>query len=163
METDAGCVSVIREDRFHWSLRIKRLTDSEFINEPKKANQHDAGFDLQADIEDSVYLLPQQRVVIPTGYAWAIPDGWVGQVCPRSGIAAKHGVTVGNAPGIIDAGYRGEVKVILQNNSSKTFEINPGERIGQMVIVPVMMSVPVLVESLEDTDRGEGGFGSSGK
>jgi dUTP pyrophosphatase len=120
-----------------------------------------AGLDLLADVE--VELEPLARALIPTGISLEIPAGFEGQVRPRSGLAAKHGITVLNAPGTIDSDYRGEVQVCLANLSGKAFRASRGERIAQLVIAPVRQAELVEVAVLEDSERGSGGFGSTGR
>lgn len=129
---------------------------------PAYATAQSAGVDLHANIDSTVTLKPLERAMIPTGLYMAIPAGYEGQVRPRSGLAAKHGVTVLNTPGTIDADYRGEIKVIIVNLSSEPFEIVPGERIAQMVFAKHEIAEFKLVDSLDDTLRGTGGFGSTG-
>lgn len=130
---------------------------------PAYATALSAGMDLRACIEAPLVLEPLQRVLVPTGLFIALPAGYEAQVRPRSGLAAKHGITVLNAPGTIDADYRGEIKVILVNLSQETFEILPGERIAQMVIAAHVQAEWETVEVLDETGRGAGGFGSTGK
>ncbi len=127
---------------------------------PAYAHDGDAGLDLVA-VED-VELAPGQRHAVATGWAMAIPDGWVGLVHPRSGLALRQGLTVANAPGTIDAGYRGEVKVILVNLGTDAVAVRAGERIAQLVLQQVGRADVVEVEALDDTTRGAGGFGSTG-
>ena len=122
-----------------------------------------AGMDLRAHLDAPITLAPLQRALVPTGFHIALPPGYEAQVRPRSGLAAKHGITVLNAPGTIDADYRGEVKVILVNLSDTPFEIVPGERIAQMVVAKCEQVEWEEVDSLDETGRGEGGFGSTGK
>ncbi len=122
-----------------------------------------AGMDLRANIEDSITLKPLERKLIPTGLKIQLEAGYEAQVRPRSGLAYKQGITVLNAPGTIDADYRGDVGVILINLSSEDVEIKPGDRIAQMVIAKYEQIEWELVNSLEETERGEGGFGSTGK
>lgn len=129
---------------------------------PAYAKQGDAGMDLRADIDLPVELKPMQRALIPTGLFMAIPVGYEAQIRPRSGLAYKHGITVLNSPGTIDAPYRGEVKVLLVNLSSETFIIENGERIAQMVVAKHEKVGWLEAEVLEETDRGEGGFGHTG-
>ncbi len=130
---------------------------------PSYANPGDAGADLVA-AEDVTLAPGGGRALISTGVSIAIPDGYAGMVQPRSGLAAKHGVTVLNTPGLIDSGYRGELKVILVNLDPTTpFEVTRGERIAQLVIQKVEHVAFELVETLDETERGEGGFGSSGR
>lgn len=122
-----------------------------------------AGMDLRASIENAVELLPMQRALIGTGLFLELPVGYEAQIRPRSGLAAKFGITVLNSPGTIDADYRGEIKVILINLSTETFVINSGERIAQMIIAKHERAVWSEVKELEQTQRGAGGFGSTGK
>lgn len=129
-------------------------------NLPKYATRGDAGADLVS--VESVRIPAHQRVLVKTGIKLAIPEGYVGLVHPRSGLALKHGITVLNAPGTIDAGYRGEVGVVLLNTSALDFDVEPGDRIAQLVIQKVEYAEFVSVESLDATDRGDGGFGSTG-
>ena len=136
------------------------VTDESLI--PSYAHDGDAGLDLRARLDMPIRLQRGSRVTIPTGVKMAIPRGMAGLVCPRSGWAQKHGLTVANSPGLIDSNYRGEIGVILQMHGDDPLTINPGERIAQLVIVPVATAAVVVVDSLDDTERGEGGFGSSG-
>lgn len=129
---------------------------------PAYATAAAAGVDLRACIETHVTLAPLQRTMIPTGLYMQIPEGFEGQVRPRSGLAAKHGVTVLNTPGTIDADYRGEIKVILVNLSDEAFTIEPGERIAQMVFARHEQAQWEETDSLDETGRGAGGFGSTG-
>ena len=133
---------------------------------PAYATPQSAGMDLRANLEAPVTLRPMERRLIPTGLYIALPEGYEAQVRPRSGLALKHGLTVLNAPGTIDADYRGEVKVLLINLSQEPFEINHGERIAQMVVSRFQQiqweEVPTL-EALSQTERGAGGFGHTGK
>ena len=121
-----------------------------------------AGMDLRANLEESIVLRPLQRVLIPTGLFMALPEGYEAQVRPRSGLALKHGITVLNTPGTIDADYRGEIGVILVNLSQDDFVVNDGERIAQLVVARYEQAELVVVEALDETIRGEGGFGHSG-
>ena len=130
---------------------------------PAYATEKSAGMDLKADIKEPVTLAPLERAMIPTGPYTALPDGPEAQVRPRSGLAAKFGISVLNSPGTIDADYRGEVKVILVNLSNEPFVINPGERIAQMVVARYEKVEWDEVEVLDETERGEGGFGSTGR
>lgn len=130
---------------------------------PTYQTEHAAGLDLRAHLESPVLLKPLQRALIPTGLYIEIPVGFEGQVRPRSGLAAKHGITVLNSPGTIDADYRGEVKVILINLSEETFEINHGERIAQLVISSHEQIEWMPAEELSESSRSSGGFGSTGK
>ena len=121
-----------------------------------------AGMDLRAAIDEPVVIGPLQRAMIPTGLRIALPEGYECQIRPRSGLAAKHGVTVLNSPGTIDADYRGEIKVILVNLSDVPFTVNPGERVCQMVVARYSRVEWVQVETLDVTERGSGGFGHTG-
>lgn len=130
---------------------------------PVYATVSSAGLDLKAVLDQAITLRPLERKIIGTGLKIALPEGYEAQVRPRSGLAAKHGLTVLNAPGTIDADYRGEIGVILVNLSNEAVDINPGERIAQLVIAQYTQVDWQVVESLGSTDRGEGGFGSTGK
>jgi dUTP pyrophosphatase len=130
---------------------------------PQYATELSAGMDLKANTSEPITLGPLERVLIPTGLYIALPEGTEAQIRPRSGLAAKHGISVLNAPGTIDADYRGEIKVILVNLSNEAFTINPGERIAQMVVAKYEKVEWQEVETLSETERGEGGFGSTGR
>ena len=130
---------------------------------PEYATPHSAGLDLRAHLNESVLLQPGERRLVPTGLRMALPDGWEAQVRPRSGLALKHGVTVLNSPGTIDADYRGPVGVIVVNHGSEAFEITPGERIAQLVFARYERAEWQEVDELDATERGEGGFGHSGR
>jgi len=130
---------------------------------PEYATAFSAGMDLRANLDTPLELKPLERRLVPTGLFIALPQGYEAQIRPRSGLAIKHGVTVLNTPGTIDADYRGEIKVILVNVSSETFVIEDGERICQMVIAKHASVQWVRVDSLDETARGEGGFGHTGK
>ncbi len=145
------------------SVAVKRLPHGQDLPMPAYQTEQAAGMDLYAAVDAPVPLKPGEHTLVPTGLAIALPDGYEAQVRPRSGLAAKHGVTVLNTPGTIDADYRGEVKVILINLGPDTFEIQRGERVAQMVIAPVTRADMVDVDDLSDTARGAGGFGSTGK
>ena len=119
--------------------------------------------DVKANMEESIILKPLGRAMVPTGLFVELPSGYEMQVRPRSGLAAKHGITVLNSPGTIDADYRGEVKIILVNLSDTEFEIKPGERIAQLIVAKHERVEWNIVEELSDTERGAGGFGSTGK
>jgi dUTP pyrophosphatase len=129
---------------------------------PSYASGGSAGADLRADVSEAVTLEPGGRALIPTGVRLGIPAGYEGQVRPRSGLAVKHGVTILNGPGTIDADYRGEVKVALVNLGTESYTINRGDRVAQLVIAPVLQA-SFTGAVLDETDRGEGGFGSSGR
>ena len=143
-------------------MKVKIVNKSAYPT-PSYATEKSAGMDLKDDIKEPVTLGPLERALIPTGLYIALPDGTEAQVRPRSGLAAKHGISVLNAPGTIDADYRGEVKVILVNLSNEPFVVNPGERIAQMVVAQYAKVEWEEVEILDETLRGEGGFGSTGR
>ena len=139
-------------------LPIRRLRDDAIV--PVQAYEGDAGLDLAAC--DRVEIRPGERALVSTGLAVAIPEGFAGFVQPRSGLAAEHGITVLNTPGLIDSGYRGEVRVILHNaDATRPFVVEPGMRIAQLVVVPIAEIEPVEVEELPASERGVRGFGSS--
>ena len=129
---------------------------------PQFETLQSAGMDLRANIDAPITLTPGDRALIPTGIAMALPSGFEAQIRPRSGLAYKHGVTVLNSPGTIDADYRGEVKVPLINLGPEAFVVEPGMRIAQMVIAAVPTVKIIETETLDETDRGQGGFGSTG-
>lgn len=129
---------------------------------PKYETAGAAGMDLTACIDADVWVEPGQRVLVPTGLHIQLPTGFEAQVRPRSGLAAKNGITVLNSPGTIDCDYTGEIKVILINLGTETFQILPGMRIAQMIVAPVSQAILVSVNSFVETERGDGGFGSSG-
>ena len=129
---------------------------------PAYATEQSAGMDLRADIEQPVTLKPLERRLIPTVLHIALPQGYEAQVRPRSGLALKHGITVLNTPGTIDADYRGEIGVVLVNLSNEDFVVNPGERVAQMVIAQYEQAVLQTVDTLDETERGEGGYGHTG-
>ena len=143
-------------------MKVKIINRSSFPA-PAYATDLSAGMDLKADIAEPVTLGPLQRAVIPTGLYIALPEGTEAQIRPRSGLAARQGITVLNSPGTVDADYRGEIKVILVNLSDTAAAINPGDRIAQMVIARYEKIQWEETESLEETSRGEGGFGSTGR
>ena len=143
-------------------MLVKIINRSAFPS-PVYATEMSAGMDLKANITEAVLLEPLQRAMIPTGIYLALPEGTEAQVRPRSGLAAKFGISVLNAPGTIDADYRGEVKVILVNLSNEPFTVNPGERIAQLVLARYERIEWDEVETLDETCRGEGGFGSTGR
>lgn len=130
---------------------------------PEYATGQSAGMDLRANIDTPITLKPLQRCLVPTGLYIALPDGYEAQVRPRSGLALKHGVTVLNSPGTIDADYRGEIRVIMVNLSSEDFVVNDGDRIAQMVVARYEQIEWSDVDVLDETERGNGGFGHSGR
>jgi dUTP diphosphatase len=142
-------------------IALKRLAHGEGLPLPAYATAHAAGMDVVA--AESLSLAPGARHAVATGFAIAIPEGYEVQVRPRSGLALKHGITCLNTPGTIDCDYRGEVKVILANLGDEAFEVVRGERIAQLVPAPVVRARFIEAESLDETDRGGGGFGSTGR
>ena len=144
------------------SLKVKRL--SHFQGElPAYQSAHASGFDVRAQLNEALTLAPGERAMIPTGLSFEIMPGYELQSRPRSGLAAKHGISVVNTPGTIDADYRGEVKVILINLGNEPFVIQNQERIAQLILAPVVQADFQLVEDLTETARGAGGFGSTGR
>jgi len=141
-------------------IRMSKLKDEAVL--PTQAHEGDAGLDLYAC--EAAHLGPEERWSVGTGVAVEVPDGHAGLVLPRSGLAREHGIALVNAPGLIDSGYRGEVRVLLLNTDpAEIFRVEPGERIAQLVIVPIAQAEPVEVEALSESARGDGGFGSSGR
>lgn len=143
-------------------MKVKIVNHSRFAL-PEYQTALSAGMDLRANIKESISLEPLQRALVPTGLYVELPAGYEMQIRPRSGLAAKQGITVLNAPGTIDADYRGEIKVILVNLSPETVVINDGERVAQAVVARCEQVEWESVEELSSTERGEGGFGSTGK
>lgn len=145
-------------------IRLKRLPHGAGLALPAYETELAAGADIRAALAEGEELTvrPGERAMVPTGLAMALPPGWEAQMRPRSGLAAKNGVTCLNAPGTIDADYRGEVKVILINHGTENFTVCRGDRIGQIVICPVWQAIFEDVPELDDTARGTGGFGSTG-
>jgi len=142
------------------TLRFARLSES--ASAPERAHDDDAGYDLRA--AESFTLGPGERGSVGTGIAVEIPEGCAGLVLPRSGLALRHGIALVNAPGLIDAGYRGEVRVLLLNTDpDEAFEIAPGDRIAQLIVTPFAPAEPVEALELSASERGDGGFGSSGR
>ena len=148
-------------------VQFKRLHEDSVL--PSRAHPTDAGFDLSAHTsawttkeKPTTVLSPRGRMLVPTGVAVVIPEGYVGLVCPRSGLAANHGITITNAPGIIDSGYRGELMVILQNTRDVPFVIQHGDRIAQLVVTPALHVDAVEIDELPEADRGDNGGGSTG-
>jgi dUTP pyrophosphatase len=145
-------------------VKIKQLENSEGLELPFYATAQSAGMDLQAaiSVDEPVVIAPRGRALIPTGLSIALPQGFEAQIRPRSGLAHKYGVTVLNSPGTIDADYRGEIKVILINLGDEDFTVTRGLRIAQMVVSPYTTAYLRPVTNLEETERGAGGFGSTG-
>jgi dUTP pyrophosphatase len=146
-------------------VEIRQLPHGKGLALPAYQTAHAAGLDLPAAVPEdhSLTLLPGRSALVPTGFMIALPEGYEAQVRPRSGLAAKHGVTVLNAPGTVDADYRGEISVLLINHGAEPFTIKRGERIAQMVIAPVARAELVAVSELSSTARGSGGYGSTGR
>lgn len=147
------------------SVKLRWLPHGEGLPLPRQQTAGAAGLDLQAAIgaDEVLRIAPGDFAKVPTGLAIALPGGFEAQVRPRSGLAARHGLTVLNSPGTVDADYRGEIMVVLINHGRETFEIRRGERIAQMVVAPVSAVALIEVEALDDTVRGEGGHGSTGR
>ncbi len=143
-------------------MQVKIINKSQH-DLPQYSTLYSAGMDIRANLEKSVELKPLERILIPTGLYIALPKGTEAQIRPRSGLAIKHGITVLNTPGTIDADYRGEIKIILVNLSNESFTIKNGERICQMIIAKYETVEWEVVEELENTERGTGGFGHTGK
>ncbi len=143
-------------------MRLSRLPHGKGLELPSTASTGSAGIDLRAAIDDEIDLAPGERIAVPTGIALAIPNGYEGQVRPRSGLALEHGLTLLNTPGTIDSDYRGEVKVILINLGQDSFHLKRGDRVAQIVVSEVSKVRLVEARELSPTQRGDGGFGSSG-
>ena len=143
-------------------MKVKVINRSAF-EMPRYETPQSAGMDVRADLTESLVLGPLERAMVPTGLFVELPAGYELQVRPRSGLAAKHGLTVLNSPGTVDADYRGEIRVILVNLSAEPFEVKPGERIAQLVVARHERAEWEVVEALSETERGSGGFGSTGK
>ncbi len=141
-------------------ILIKRLSNK--VSLPKYETKGSSGMDLAANIENVINLAPNKSIIIPTGLTVAIPKGFEIQIRPRSGLAAKSKISVLNTPGTVDADYRGEIKVILINHGNENFKIENGLRIAQMVLCPIVQAEIQEVNNLDSTERGEGGFGSTG-
>jgi len=143
-------------------MEIKIINHSKF-ELPSYATPHSAGMDLRANTDNPLIIKPLQRILVPTGLHIQLPQEYEAQIRPRSGLAIKHGITLVNSPGTIDADYRGEIKIILVNLSNEEFTLNPGERIAQMIISKYEKVTLTECDTLDQTERGEGGFGSTGK
>lgn len=143
-------------------LPVRRLEHGKDLPLPHYETAGSAGFDLKAAIAGQIVLQPGERALVPTGLSVAVPPGFEGQVRPRSGLAAKHGITVLNAPGTVDSDYRGEIGVVLINLGAEPFTLRRGERIAQMLIMPVIQVELDEHDALDETVRGAGGFGSTG-
>jgi dUTP pyrophosphatase len=145
------------------TVELERLAHGAGLPLPARATADSAGVDLRAAIDGELWLAPGARRLVPTGFRWALPAGFEGQVRPRSGLALRDGVTLANSPGTLDADYRGEVQVILINLSDRPFRLRRGDRIAQLVVAPVAPVVLVELSELAPTVRGAGGFGSTGR
>lgn len=143
-------------------IQFKKLSHAEDLPLPSYESAFAAGMDIRAALEEPITLEPGERQLIPSGLKMAMPQGYEAQMRPRSGLAYRHGITMLNTPGTIDADYRGELKMLAVNLGDKKFTINHGDRIAQMVIAPVIQAEINEVETLSETDRGDGGFGSTG-
>ena len=143
-------------------LLVRRKAGTEDVPLPQYMTEHAAGMDLCAAVEGTLVIEPGERAIVPTGLFMALPPGYEAQVRPRSGLAIKRGITVANAPGTIDADYRGEVGVILVNLGAEPFEVTRGMRVAQMIVAPVTRADIAVTDELPDSERGAGGFGSTG-
>ncbi|MGM0546792.1 MAG: dUTP diphosphatase [Bacteroidota bacterium] len=144
------------------NIQFKKLPHAEDLPLPSYESEFAAGMDIRAALKESITLQPGERKLIPSGLTMAMPRGYEAQMRPRSGLAYRHGITMLNTPGTIDADYRGELKMLAVNLGNKEFTINHGDRIAQMVIAPVIQAKVNEVEVLSETERGDGGFGSTG-
>lgn len=144
------------------NVRIVQLPHAKGLPLPAYQTKSAAGMDLCAALKHPITLNPGERALLPTGLQIALPEGYEAQIRPRSGLAIKHGITMLNAPGTIDADYRGEIMVIAINHGQKPVQFDHGDRVAQMVISPVMQLPVIAVEHLDETERGDGGFGSTG-
>jgi len=145
------------------TVRIRRLSHAGDLPLPEPATPGSAGADLRAAVTREIVLAPGERALVPTGFSVEIPPGWEGQVRPRSGLAAQFGLTLLNSPGTIDSDYRGEIQVLLIHLGAAPFTVRRGERIAQLVVAPAPRVLFVEVEDLPPSERGEGGFGSTGR
>lgn len=141
---------------------FKKLPIAEDLPIPSYESAHAAGMDIRAALKEPLQLKPGMRSLVPTGLHMALPDGYEAQIRPRSGLAYKHGITLLNTPGTIDSDYRGELKVLMINLGDETFQIDHGDRIAQMIVAPVSRAEIQDVVTLPESERGEGGFGSTG-
>ena len=144
-------------------VRLRRQPGGEGLPLPEAATAGSAGADLRAAVSEPLRLAPGARELVPSGFAIELPEGYEAQVRPRSGLALEHGISLPNAPGTIDADYRGEIKVILINHGSEPFTVERGDRIAQLVVAPVTRVAYVEVEEIDGSDRGAGGFGHTGR
>jgi dUTP pyrophosphatase len=160
--SDADAFGGAPPDRASLRVAIARAPGAEDLPLPSRATSGSSGYDLRAAIERDVEVAPGERILIPTGFSIAVPQGYEAQVRPRSGLALEHGIVLPNAPGTIDADYRGEIKVIVMNAGDAKFVVHRGDRIAQLVIAPVTTAEWEEVATLESTGRGAGGFGHTG-
>ena len=144
------------------SVKLTRLPHGEGLPLPSYETADSAGMDLRAAVAEAITIEPGKRALVPTGLKMALPRGYEAQIRPRSGLALKKGITLPNTPGTIDADYRGELGIILMNLGEEPFVLERGDRIAQMVVAPVTVATWVEVDDLDETERGEGGFGSTG-
>jgi dUTP pyrophosphatase len=147
----------------HIRIPIERLSGNQDLPLPQYMTEKSAGMDIHAAVKDDLTLMPGQRVMVPTGFAISLPDGYEAQIRPRSGLAFKHGVTLMNGPGTIDADYRGEIGILLVNLGDLPFTIQRGDRIAQMVLHEICQASWDLSNALDATQRGSGGFGHTGQ
>jgi dUTP pyrophosphatase len=145
------------------AIRVRRLPHGEGLPLPSRATEHSAGIDLCAAVEEPTTLMPGERRLVPTGFVWEIPEGFEGQVRPRSGLALKNGLTLLNSPGTVDSDYRGELCIILCNLGQEPFVVERAMRLAQLVVAPVASFAVEEAAALSDTDRGSGGFGHTGQ
>ena len=143
------------------NINVKKVNENAIL--PRRATSLSAGADLYACLTEDVVVNPSERVLIPTGIAMSIPESFGGFIFPRSGTASKFGISLSNCVGVVDSDYRGEIKIAIINHSNEPYTIKNGDRIAQMVIIPVDLCSYTECDSLDETDRGEGGFGSTGK
>lgn len=143
------------------NIRVKKVNKNAIL--PNRATVSSAGADLYACLSEDVVIEPSQRILIPTGIVMAIPEGYGGFIFPRSGTASKYGISLSNCVGVVDSDYRGEVKIAVINHGNEAYTIRNGDRVAQMVIMPVDLCCYTECDSLDETERGVGGFGSTGK
>lgn len=144
------------------TLKVRRLPHGRDLDPPRPASAGSSGLDLRAAVTSTVQIEPGERRLVPTGICIELPDGWEAQVRPRSGLAVRHGITMLNSPGTIDSDYRGEVQVLAINHGDEPFEVRRGDRIAQLVVCAVARVTVSELEELLETERGDGGFGSTG-
>ncbi|MGM0588553.1 MAG: dUTP diphosphatase [Bacteroidota bacterium] len=147
----------------HIKVNIEWLDHGQGLQEPGYETKSAAGMDIRVAVDEPITIHPGDRALVPTGFRMALPEGYEAQIRPRSGLAYKHGITMLNTPGTIDADYRGEVKILAINLGDKPYTVHRGDRLAQMVIAPITQAQVAVVDHLDDTARGDGGFGSTGK